>query len=81
LLGLSILLYGLTLAFSNGFPRWLGWVGAVAGAGWTIGALIVSFEVIVPFTALSWIWMVAIGAVMWVRAGTSAKQLEHVTRG
>jgi hypothetical protein len=41
-----------------------GWAGALAGAGWTIGARIVAFEIIVPFTALSWIWMIAFGAVM-----------------
>src|SRR3712207_6807304 len=43
LLGLSILLYGLTVALSKGFPAWLGWIGAIAGTGWTIGALIISF--------------------------------------
>lgn len=53
------------------------WVGALAGAGWTIGALKVAFEIIVPFTALSWIWMITLGAVMWVRAGTLAKQPEQ----
>ncbi len=77
LLGLSILLYGLTVAFSSGMSRWLGLFGVVAGAGWTIGALIVSFEVIVPFTVLAWIWMIALGVLMWQRANTHARQPEH----
>ena len=80
LLGLSILLYGLTVALSKGFPAWLGWIGAIAGTGWAIGALIISFEVIVPFTVLSWIWMIALGVTMWARVGKLAERSEHVGR-
>ena len=79
-MGLSILLYGQTVVLSVGFPAWLGWIGAIAGTGWTIGALIISLEVIVEFTVLSWIWMIALGVMMRTRAGKLAKQSEHVGR-
>lgn len=74
MLGLSVLLYGVTVASSAVLPGWLGWLGAVAGAGWMLGALAISFEVIVPFTALAWIWMIAVGIVLWRRAGVLARQ-------
>jgi hypothetical protein len=74
LLGLSILLYGLTVALGAGLPRWLGGVGAVAGAGWMIGAALGSFEIIVPFTVLSWLWMIALGVLMWAPGETQGME-------
>lgn len=68
LLGLSFLLYGLTTAFSHSYPTWLGWVGAVAGAGWLAGALLVAFDVIIPFMMIACAWMLVMGVLMWRRA-------------
>ncbi|SFP69036.1 hypothetical protein SAMN05421810_103111 [Amycolatopsis arida] len=64
LLGLSILLYGVSIALSTDLPRWLGWIGAVAGAGWLAGAVLMTFSVIVPFTTVAWVWMIALAVVM-----------------
>jgi hypothetical protein len=74
LLGLSILLYGLTVTLAAGLPKWLGGVGVVAGAGWMIGAVLVSFEIIVPFTVLSWLWMIALGVLLWAPGATQSME-------
>ncbi len=68
LLGLSVALYGLALVSGSSFPRWLGWLGTVAGAGWLIGALLIRFDMIVPCMVLAWTWMVSLGILMWRRA-------------
>lgn len=68
LLGLSILLYGLTLISGSSYPSWLGWLGAAAGVGWLIGAILIRFDVIVPCMVLAWAWMVSLGILMWRRA-------------
>lgn len=65
LLGLSVLLYGLTMAISHSYPHWLGWLGTVAGAGWLVGAVVISFDVIVPFMVLAWVWMIGVGVALW----------------
>lgn len=70
LLGLSVALYGLTLVSGSSFPRWVGWLGAVAGAGWLTGALVIRFDVIVPCMVLAWAWMVSLGVLMWHRAAS-----------
>lgn len=65
LIGASIALYGAVVIVDDRFPRWLGAVGVVAGLGWLAGALAIDFAVIVPFTVLTWVWMVALGVVLW----------------
>ncbi|WP_317493344.1 DUF4386 family protein [Haloechinothrix sp. LS1_15] len=73
LLGSSVLVYGAVLAYSRALPRWLGTFGMVTGAGWLTGAVALSFAVIVPFTVLGWLWMIAIGIVLWRRANTASR--------
>lgn len=68
MLGLGVLLYGVTVARTRGLPSWLGWVGAVAGAGWLVGAVAVEFAVIVPFTVVTWVWTIVLGVALF-RAG------------
>ncbi|MBB4931678.1 hypothetical protein F4561_002498 [Lipingzhangella halophila] len=74
LLGLAILLNGLTLATGGQYPRWLGGTAVVAGAGWMIGALLVDIDrIVVPFTALTWIWTFVMAIAVWrytANAGT-----------
>lgn len=70
MLGLSVALYGLTLVSGSSYPRWIGWLGAVAGVGWLVGAILIRFDVIVPSMALAWTWMVALGILMWRRAAS-----------
>ena len=76
-LGLPFVLFGLSVAFSRAYPAWLGWVGATAGAGafFTGTTRFVRFELI-PDPVLFGVfglgvslWMAAMGALMWKRAG------------
>ena len=39
-------------------------VGAVIGLGWTAGAVMLQFAVIVPFTTLAWVWFVVLGLLL-----------------
>src|SRR5215212_9927715 len=36
LLGLTFILYGLTIALGNVYPRWLGWLAAASGVAWIV---------------------------------------------
>ena len=76
-LGLPFVLFGLAVAFSRAYPAWLGWVGAAAGAGafFTGVTRFVQLE-LVPDPVLFGmfglgvsLWMAAMGALMWKRAG------------
>jgi len=76
-LGLPFVLFGLSVAFSRTYPGWLGWVGAAAGAGvfFTGVTRFVRLELI-PDPVLFGVfglgvslWMAAMGALMWKRAG------------
>ena len=76
-LGLPFVLFGLAVAFSRAYPAWLGWLGAAAGAGalFTGATRFVGIE-LVPDPVLFGVfglgvglWMAAMGALMWKRAG------------
>ena len=76
-LGLPFVLFGLSVAFSRVYPGWFGWVGAAAGAGafFTGVTRFVRLE-LVPDPVLFGVfglgvsmWMAAMGALMWKRAG------------
>jgi hypothetical protein len=64
MIGLSLALYGLTVAVSREFPAWVGWLGALGGAGWLAGALLVDVAVIVPSTVVCWVWTLALAVVL-----------------
>jgi hypothetical protein len=75
LLGLPYLLMGLAVALERGYPRWLGWVAVLAGAGALfagttrfLGIDLVPFPVlyggfVVPLN----IWLAVLGVLMWRR--------------
>ena len=76
-LGLPFVLFGLSVAFSGTYPGSLGWVGAAAGGGafFTGVTRFVQLE-LVPDPVLFGVfglgvslWMAAMGALMWKRAG------------
>lgn len=76
LYGLPYLLMGLAVALGRGYPRWLGWVATVAGAGALVtgttmflGVNLVPFPLlyggfVIPLT----IWLAVMGLLMWRRA-------------
>ncbi len=76
LYGLPYLLMGVAVALGRGYPRWLGWAAAAAGAGalmsgttMFLGVNLVPFPLlyggfVIPLT----IWLAVIGLLMWQRA-------------
>lgn len=83
LLGLPFLLFGLAVIFSDNYPSWLGWLGAVAGAGAFVvgtanfaGLEFPPIELFVVFVFLVDIWMLVIGMLMWRSRATWGRS-EH----
>lgn len=76
-LGLGIFLYGLTMILSRAYPRPLGWLALVSGAGaFVVGIAQVlggpefrATEVFdVLFSILSTVWLLITGVLMWRKA-------------
>ena len=74
--GLTFLLFGLAVAKSEMYPKWLGGVAAVAGSGLSLGGLTVAYT---GFSTLAMdinmvsglvvtLWVIGIGILMWRRA-------------
>ena len=74
-LGAALLLYGLAIAFSDVYPKWLGWAAAAVGVGWIVLGLLVAHNGFtqVPLTtllsALLSLWVVVLAVFLWRRAG------------
>ena len=72
LTGLTLLLYGGTIAFGSVYPRWVGWMAAVCGAAFMYhGAGVVAYEgfgpSIIKLVALLLlaVWALAMAVLMW----------------
>lgn len=85
LLGLPFVLFGLAVVFSRTYPVWIGWLGAVAGAGSFIvgtanfaGLDALPIELFVLFVFLLDIWMLVMGTLLWRRA-TSLTRVDTAT--
>jgi hypothetical protein len=81
--GLTFMLYGLAVAVSTAYPKWLGWIAATAGsAGLVIGlfhsfdgpSILVSNVLFSIVAVVLIVWMVLMAAVMWRK--TAAAGLE-----
>jgi hypothetical protein len=78
LLGLPFLLFGLAVVLDSNYPSWLGWLGAIAGAGaFVVGTVnfagfeFLPIQLFVPFLFLVDLWMLVMGALMWRRTASS----------
>ncbi len=76
--GLPFILSGLAVVFSRRYPTWLGWVGVIGGAGSLVGGVLLLFDVsfgsarlFIVLAQLVSLWMVAMGVLMWRRAGAA----------
>jgi len=75
LFGVTMILYGMALTRSNGFPSWLGWVGAIGGLGTVVGGILLAntgfsmteMSVAMPFNLVIVIWMILASVVLWRR--------------
>jgi hypothetical protein len=73
--GVPFILFGLAVALSGRYPKWLGWVGLIGGAGSLLCGIpmffakyFVSLDFYRSFAALLCIWMIIIGVHLWSRA-------------
>jgi hypothetical protein len=73
--GVPFILFGLAVALSGRYPKWLGWVGLIGGAGSLLCGIpmffakyLVSLDFYRSFAALLCLWMIIIGVHLWSRA-------------
>lgn len=76
LLGLALLVHAVAYLFTDDFPKVVTWFGVVGCAGWFVGGGLlfagvpgVSFELFLPFSMLTMLWVLAVGVLAW-RRGT-----------
>ena len=81
LLGVSFSLYGLAVALSDVYPKWLGWAALVFAIGAGLIGLAEAFSghspvltnILFPIASiLLTVWMLVMGVLMWRRAGAAA---------
>jgi hypothetical protein len=65
LLAASVVILG-----TGALPRWLGWLGLVAGVALLAARIVWTSPVAFAPYALSWVWLVAISVILIRRAGT-----------
>jgi hypothetical protein len=71
--GVTLLALGLSVALGSAFPRWLGWVGAVAGAGWFVGGVVTAHtgfsmeasRILLAPLLLSLLFLLGVCVAMW----------------
>ncbi|HEX5032141.1 MAG TPA: DUF4386 family protein [Candidatus Eisenbacteria bacterium] len=73
--GVPFILFGLAVALSGRYPKWLGWVGFIGGVGSLLCGIpmffaryFVSLDFYIPFAVLLSVWMIIIGVHLWTRA-------------
>ena len=76
--GVPFILFGLAVVLDRSYPTWLGWVGVLGGAGslafgmrMFLGVGLVSGRPYIAFALVVSVWMVAMGVLMWRRAGAT----------
>jgi hypothetical protein len=90
--GTTLIVVGLALALSDGFPRWLGWLGVIFGLALVLRGIAVAFVgfdlsnpvylatsvlTSLPVTLLS-VWMAALSILMWRHSPQpSSRQFIH----
>src|SRR5215210_2013650 len=74
-LGAALLLYGLAIALSDVYPKWLGWAAVAVGIGWIVLGLLVAHNGFTQVTltmlvsALLALWVVVLAVFLWRKAG------------
>ena len=76
--GVPFVLFGLAVVLDRSYPAWLGWVGVVGGAGSVASGIMMFLSVgtfpgrpYIAFALVVSVWMVAMGVLMWRRAGAT----------
>ncbi|MDK1030175.1 MAG: hypothetical protein QGD96_12730 [Anaerolineae bacterium] len=82
--GVAPFLYGLAIALTDFYPRWLGWVAMVVGTGNALIGIVVFDQGITHHTMLLFVaffialnlWLQVMGVLMWRRASAATKSVE-----
>ena len=78
--GISSLLFGLAVALGEGYPKWLGWVAALAALGLLVtgamqsmsGLTVLTTNILFPlFASIVTVWLVIMGFLLWRKASTT----------
>ncbi|MBI4328546.1 MAG: DUF4386 family protein [Chloroflexi bacterium] len=76
-LGATAILYGLAVALSGVYPRWLGWVAVVGGVGSALMGIVQFYQgpsalwtnlLFGAFAAALTLWVLIMGVLMWRKA-------------
>jgi hypothetical protein len=79
--GVTILLYGLAVALSDVYPKWLGWVAVLAALGSAAIAVVEIYSgpsnlwtnVLFPiFSIIISVWLLVMGVLLWRKASKAA---------
>ena len=78
--GITFLLYGLAVVFSDDYPTWLGWVTVLVGVGGLLAVtgqltflqLSLTFTILRILIAVGLVWTMVMGVLLWRRARVPA---------
>ena len=74
--GIAFSAYGLAIAWSDTYPKWLGWIGIAAGMGTAVSGPVMAYtgfsalamNISMPSGFLLIVWLIVLGLLMWRRA-------------
>jgi hypothetical protein len=81
-LGTALLLYGLTIALSEIYPKWLGWAAVAVGLGWIALGLLVAYngftqaDLGLLASTLMALWLLVLTVFLWRKAGRTPNSQE-----
>ncbi|HEX5499916.1 MAG TPA: DUF4386 family protein, partial [Thermomicrobiales bacterium] len=82
--GVPFILAGLATTASRRYPAWLGWIGAVGGAGSLVIGIGMFFGMAaglaVPFAIVISVYMVILGWLLWQEAAEISLEAQNVGR-
>ena len=78
--GVAPILYGLAIALTGLYPKWLGWVAVVGGVGIALIELVIFSQGVSRVTSTFYVaaflvvtlWLPVMGVLMWRKAGATA---------
>ncbi len=78
--GVTVVLYGLAVALSHTYPKWLGWLAVIAGVAVSVAGIATAYtgfsglvmNINMPASSVLLVWVIIMGVLMWRRAAASS---------
>lgn len=78
--GITVVLYGLAIALSHTYPKWLGWLAVISGVAVSLGGITTAYtgfsglamKINMLASSVLLVWFIIVGVLMWRRAAISA---------